>query len=136
MTQTQTSVRCNKCGNTHSYGIRSSADINPCLECGSTDQQIKIDISGTISVYDKLKLNAFDSKLPSRTQQKRNQTEIITGHEWSVGLKKWVLKERVIDKPNDLYRERIVDPNTGEVIHECEEPLSEHTGHGDAKPAD
>ncbi len=136
MTETQTSVSCNQCGNTHSYGIQSSANVKPCPECGSTDQNIKLDISETINLYDQLKLNAFDSKLPSRTQQKRNQTEIITGHEWSVGLKKWVFKERVIDKPNNLYRERVTDPDTGKVIHECEEPLSEHTGHGDAKNAD
>ena len=132
----QTSVKCSQCGNAHSYGIRSSSNIQLCPECGSTDQQLQVEVSETISIYDKLRLNAFDSRLPSRTQQKRNQTEIISGHEWSVGLGKWVFKEHVIDKPNDLYRERITDPDTGEVIHECEEPLSDHTGHGDAKRAD
>jgi hypothetical protein len=29
--------------------------------------------------------------------------------------------------------EHIVNPNTGEVIHHCEEPLSQHQGHGSAK---
>jgi len=44
-----------------------------------------------------------------------------------------VMKERHIDKQSDSYLERITDMETGEVIHECEEPLSMHRGHGDAK---
>jgi hypothetical protein len=42
--------------------------------------------------------------------------------------------DRVIDRDNDYYLERIVDPETGEVIRECEEKLSEHQGRGSAKP--
>lgn len=44
-----------------------------------------------------------------------------------------VMKERLIDKQSDSYLERITDKETGEVIHECVEPLSKHRGHGDAK---
>jgi hypothetical protein len=42
-------------------------------------------------------------------------------------------KERVIDREEDFYFERITDLETGEVIHHCEEPLSSHQGHGGAK---
>lgn len=44
-----------------------------------------------------------------------------------------VIKERIVDKQSDSYFERIADMETREIIHECEEPLSEHRGHGDAK---
>ena len=47
---------------------------------------------------------------------------------------KWMKKRRVIDKNNDKYLEIVVDPETDEVVHHCEEPLSEHFGHGSAKP--
>ena len=39
----------------------------------------------------------------------------------------------VIDRENDLYKEVVTDPDTGKIIHQCEEPLSEHVGHGSAK---
>jgi len=42
-------------------------------------------------------------------------------------------KNRVIDKNNDKYFEQVIDPETGETVHHCEEPLSEHFGHGTAK---
>lgn len=38
-----------------------------------------------------------------------------------------------IDHRADVYYERIVDPASGEVIHERLEPLSEHQGRGDAR---
>jgi hypothetical protein len=41
--------------------------------------------------------------------------------------------DRLIDRDNDNYEERVVDLETGEVLHECKEPLSEHQGHGSAK---
>jgi hypothetical protein len=40
----------------------------------------------------------------------------------------------VIDRANDYYHEKDVDKDSEEVIHECEEPLSQHFGHGSAKP--
>jgi hypothetical protein len=44
-----------------------------------------------------------------------------------------------IDHREDIYYERIVDAVTGELLHEQQERLSEHRGHGDARrrhPAD
>jgi hypothetical protein len=42
-------------------------------------------------------------------------------------------KVRLIDYQNDWYRETVTDPETGRVIHHCEERLSEHRDHGSAK---
>ena len=47
--------------------------------------------------------------------------------------RKWVRKEQVINRRDNLYREVVTDPETGEVIHHCEEPLTEHRGHDSAK---
>lgn len=44
-----------------------------------------------------------------------------------------MLKERLIDKDADYYFESVVNPETGETIHRCEEKLSEHRGRGSAK---
>jgi hypothetical protein len=31
------------------------------------------------------------------------------------------------------YSEKVIDADTGEVIHECNEPFDQHQGHGSAK---
>lgn len=59
--------------------------------------------------------------------------EAIFGAELFRKLGIWVRKERIIDRDKDHYREVITNPETGEVLHHCEEPLSEHRGHGSAK---
>lgn len=53
--------------------------------------------------------------------------------DYSYSREKHVHKQRVIDRDNDHYFEKVTDYETGEVIHHCEEPLSQHQGHGDAK---
>lgn len=58
--------------------------------------------------------------------------EQIVGSEMSASGR-LVHKERHWDKQSDWYFERITNIQTGEIIHECEEPLSEHRGHGAAK---
>jgi hypothetical protein len=40
---------------------------------------------------------------------------------------------RIVDRQNDRYFEQVRDIETREVIHEVDEPLSEHRGHGSAR---
>jgi hypothetical protein len=46
---------------------------------------------------------------------------------------KWSVVDRLIDWLRDRYTETIWDKETGQIIHHCDEPLSEHRGHGSAK---
>ena len=46
---------------------------------------------------------------------------------------KWMLLERVIDRAKNWYREIVKDPDTGKIVLRCEEPLSQHRGHGSAR---
>lgn len=43
---------------------------------------------------------------------------------------------RIFDRENDRYIEVVCIEETGEVIHEKDEPLSVHMGHGSAKAKD
>jgi hypothetical protein len=43
-----------------------------------------------------------------------------SGDEFGVKLQRWLKKLRVIDRENDQYREKVWDPETGEVIHRAE----------------
>ncbi len=67
------------------------------------------------------------------SSKKNPRVELRLGTEWSEGKQKWINIERLIDKNQDQYREVVSDPETGEIIHQCEEPLSKHYGHGSAK---
>lgn len=60
--------------------------------------------------------------------------EAFGGVDFSHRLQRLVQKPRLIDKENDRYRERVVDPLTGDVLRDVDERLSEHFGHGSAKP--
>jgi len=64
---------------------------------------------------------------------KRPTIEISTGSDLHKRENKLVHKERVIDQKHDLYCEKVVDHETGEIIHEKEEPLSNHICHGSVK---
>ena len=72
----------------------------------------------------------------SRKPNKRNyDVEEKRGTSLSVALDKPVIYHRVIDKTNDRYFEKIVDPDTGDVVRDVSEKLSDHQGRGHAKRA-
>lgn len=102
----------------------------PCPECGSTARQISLHIEQTIGARGSLGGKVKDPSLPSR---QKIRVEFFNGYEWSVELEKDIKKLRLIDKRQDHYHEKVEDPDTGEVLHECTEPLNEHKGHGNAK---
>ena len=67
------------------------------------------------------------------TGKRKIRRQLQTGSQWSVSRAKFVDKVRNIDRDADTYYERVVDPETGQVLRYCEEPLSEHFGRGSAK---
>ena len=52
---------------------------------------------------------------------------------FSRDLEKDVEHLRIIDRKHDRYVEKVSHYDSEEVVHRCEEPLSEHKGHGSAK---
>ncbi|GGC77821.1 hypothetical protein GCM10011382_04710 [Vreelandella lutescens] len=65
--------------------------------------------------------------------KKNPRYEFFEGDDLRKSDGKWMQKSRVIDKSKDKYVEKVIDPETGEVVHLCKEPLSKHFGHGSAK---
>ena len=72
-------------------------------------------------------------KDPKRTGKSKIRQERLFGDDLEKKSGKWKKKERIIDRENDRYMEKVIDPETGEVEHYCDEPLSKHQGHGSAK---
>ena len=63
---------------------------------------------------------------------KKPLAEGFSGREKRKSVGDFVNKERRIDRENDLYREKVVT-DSGEIIHDVDEPLNKHRGHGSAK---
>lgn len=59
--------------------------------------------------------------------------EFNSGIEKSHSLGKDVFKSRLIDRRHNHYHEEVLDIENDRIIHYCDEPLSEHFGHGSAK---
>ena len=94
-----------------------------CPSCGATS-------------YSALKPGKLTIKLQrSGFRGKRRAAIELSSDEqlWRKG-NKLVVVARLIDRDHDLYKKVIVDPETQQEIHRCEEPLSMHRGHGSAKP--
>ena len=104
----------------------------PCPECGSTELAITMDIVENMSLHECLKGRVKDS---NRSSRENPRVRFQVGDSYSRRLKKWVKRNMRVDRDRDLYQEVVMDPDTGAIIHECEEPLSQHRGHGSARRA-
>lgn len=122
-------IQCLKCGAELEENAMSMPRL-PCPTCGSTAIKAIEILTDSAVAYSLIR---GVGKMPSLPRDKRLRFDIKTGYEMSRRLGRMVRVERSIDKDADSYMERITDPATGEVIHECIEKLSEHTGHGSAK---
>lgn len=71
------------------------------------------------------------SRLGPRKRGKHRQ-EIVRGQEYS-HTGQLVHKVRIIDRENNKYKELVSDADTGEIIRDVEQPLTDHTEHGSAK---
>ena len=55
------------------------------------------------------------------------------GASYSTSRKRWMDLRRLVDRNGGVYRETVTDPQTGKIVHHCDEPLSRHRDHGSAK---
>lgn len=80
-----------------------------------------------MSIHSEFSINVKDPN------KKKPTYEMFSIKDWSTRFRKWMNKLRIIDRDNDLYVEKITDPETNEIIHHTNEKLSGHTNHGSAK---
>ncbi|MCX5886141.1 MAG: hypothetical protein NT096_09570 [Proteobacteria bacterium] len=121
-------TECKTCGCQFQFDV--SKGINLCPQCGSNELVRKVFLQEKIAAHETLKGKIKDKKFSSK---KNPRKEFITGAELRKADGKWMQKERLIDKDNNLYKETVIDPETGKIIHQCKESLDNHMGHGSAK---
>jgi hypothetical protein len=126
------SAVCSSCGyiypNPKLLGSQSSDERTPCPVCKSKAVTFQVQLADTVTLHDTLGLKF---KQPG---EKKPVVEIKTGDDLHRKSGRWMKLDRRIDRKGNRYTEKVVDPKTGEVTHHCDEPLTDHRGHGSAKP--
>ena len=120
-------TECSDCGQPLASATTETEARVPCPRCGSTRRTINVSIVESVVVRDGLGMKA------KRPGQKKPYVESISMPSHSRRTGKAVHHERLINRDNNRYEEKVTDYETGEVIHHQAEPLSEHVGHGSAK---
>jgi hypothetical protein len=119
--------RCGSCAYQFTEADLTSG-LSQCPKCGSGDRLIAVD--ETARPHESISMQAKDLNL---TGKKKVRKKVFVGDDYSHAAEKWRHKVRIVDQDTDSYYEKVTDKETGEVIHYCEEPLTEHQGHGNAK---
>lgn len=123
-------VVCSDCNGLLDETRCAESESSPCPYCGSVRRTIRLAIGDRLEVMDGALGRVEDT---ARPRKKRVRREFFTGSERHRKTGKWYRKERLVDRDNDIYKEIVVDPESGDVVHQCVEPLSQHRGHGSAK---
>jgi hypothetical protein len=102
----------------------------PCSKCGSSVRTHGCSIVESITVRDSIR-----HKVKSPNQKGRGGMIVqgFCGYSFYGKTQKWHWREWTADRENDLYEELIIDTETGLVIMDVMERLSDHRGHGSAK---
>jgi hypothetical protein len=123
-------VKCAKCDALLPAETPTSAAAQPrCSVCGSTERKISASISDEIIIRDSWKGKVIDGALPSKQKIRR---EFFNGSEKRKSHGDYVYKVRYIDRDANRYHE-LVRKESGEIIRDVDEPLTDHVGHGSVK---
>jgi hypothetical protein len=123
-------VNCGECGQPIEEDPNLPRDQRrPCPECQSLTRAIGANARTDLCIGQKI------GTKQKRPGYKKPILETVSGDDLHRSSGLFNKLSRVIDRLNNRYHERITDPRTGKVVHECAEPLSEHLGHGSEKKA-
>ena len=119
----RTYVKCNKCGS-HFDVIAGFDKSMLCPVCDVNDWNYNVPEEEKTELRQPVKLK---ERPPEGGKPIR---EIKSGEELFKETNEWRQIERIVDRKDDVYYEKITDLKTGKVIKEVFEKLSEHKGHG------
>lgn len=127
----QGDVLCSDCGyafaSPEKIGTQKPEERQPCPRCRSTKKTFNIQMEAHITLREMLglKMRAKGEKDPS--------VEIKQGDNLYVETGKWHKLLQRIDRKNNRYQKIITDSETGEIIRDVDESLTDHQGYGSAK---
>jgi len=128
MTLITNNASCSDCGQLIAGSSETLEEPKPCTQCGGTRRTFGVSIQETVVARDGYRVTN------RRAGAKKPHIDDRAGPSFSHSLGTLVHLERIIDRENDRYFERVTNYDSGAVIHHNEEPLSQHFDHGSAKP--
>lgn len=132
MTVSQDAAHCSGCGTILSDAYCGPyPDRLPCPVCGAAERTFNVSVEESITVsetLDMLGVRAGMSKTKGWFIRSRTVTVLQRNRGGAAAQ-----HERVLDREADRYFERVTILETGEIVHLCDEPLSQHRGHGSDK---
>lgn len=123
MDEVSQTVQCGGCGAPLIITGLPTDERKACHACGSAARHFNVNITDTLHFHASLSMK-------NRNKTGKILVESANGDDLHRNTGKWMHKERVLDHVADHYKEVVIDPKSGEVIHYQEEPLSRHRGHG------
>lgn len=122
------SVECAKCGaELDEQDNVPAKNRAKCPHCGDTARLFKVMLSGTIT---------FTSSLRGKARgpvSRKPFVEFKSEDSFSRKLGIWAKRYMRIDRRKNRYIEKVINPESGDIIHFCDEPLTKHQGHGSAR---
>ena len=127
-----TVVACGQCGKVLDEPSDTPVEKrSPCPDCGFTGRHFKKEISYTLTARSGLRGKARSGE--AGKPGGKPWLTFMSEPSWSHSAEKWMHREKSENRRDDRYTEVVRDPETGEIVHEADEPLTEHRGHGSAK---
>ena len=126
-------VKCGQCGIILSeMSDHPILNRKPCSKCSFLARFKSVIMSDKIQLHEFVEGKKKDTTRPSK---KKLRVHIQQGDQINHETGQWILKEQRIDKDKkpSWYFESITDPMTGKILHQYNESLDDHVGHGSAK---
>ncbi len=128
--ENRTNVTCDQCGRERLEEDGRQTTSGPCPICGSVTGSIAVSLSEPLPPFHVSLAGKVND--PARSRKENPRVHFFIGEEERRADGKWMKKERTIDRDRNRYTETVTDPDTGEVVHKCDEELKKHIGHGSA----
>ena len=126
-------VECNSCGQSlpDARPDDPAEGSPPCPACGSMSRLVKVYLHDEVTFHTDLVLKKRTPGFKSGGRSRPAQEQWSGDEQSADGI--WRDRQRVVDRENNRYVERMTDPN-GTVIRDVDEPLDQHLRHGSDKP--
>jgi hypothetical protein len=120
-------VWCSNCG----YEFSSEPQGEPCPSCGHPFRTRGVAFSATAKGRAGIRGKARSGE--AGKPGGKPWLETMSEPSWSHDRQKWLHREKTENRRDNRYTEVVKDPDTGEIVHEMDEPLTDHRGHGSAR---
>lgn len=124
---------CKDCGAQLDEVLATQEGRQPCPACGSMKRCSDESLADGVVMGTDTHTKGYVGGI-SRTKGLKFESK--DGDSMSTERGRLMKRNQLVDKQNNQYIKKVIDPATGEVLRDVDKPLSDHTDHGSAKRKD